>query len=435
MADHRVVVVGGGFAGLTVARRLKRAPVHVTLIDRRNHHLFQPLLYQVATGALSPANIASPLRGILASQQNCEIYLAEVTDFDLDRRKVLLVDGEVPFDSLVVAAGATHSYFGRNDWSTLAPGLKTIEDATEIRSRIYSVFEAAERETDPRVREELLTFVIVGGGPTGVELAGALAEIAHYTLKMEFRHIDPADARIYLVEAAPHILAAYEQVLADRARQSLERLSVNVRRKTKVVEIADDHVVFESEEGRQTIGTRTVLWAAGVQASPLAIKLATASGAEHDRAGRIVVQADMSLPNHPNVFVLGDMATYTHQEGHPLPGVAPVAIQQGKFVANLIQARLTGRQVKPFHYRDPGMMATIGRASAVAKIGRFRISGMTAWLLWLFVHLMSIVQFENRLLVFSQWMWNYLTFDRSARLITGHMIPATRKTPPADPPS
>jgi NADH:ubiquinone reductase (H+-translocating) len=416
---HRVVIVGGGFGGLTAARALRRAPVQVTLLDRRNFHLFQPLLYQVATGALSPANIAAPLRSILERQANCEVLLGDVRGFDIAGRKVLLADGEMPYDTLIVAAGARHSYFTHPEWERFAPGLKTIEDATEIRRRMLTAFEAAERETDPERRRMLLNFVIVGGGPTGVELAGALAEITRHTLADEFRHINPADAHVLLVEAAAHILGTYPQELSLKARAALESLGVSVRTHTKVTDIGADYVALETGGVTERLPTQTVLWAAGVEASPLAKHLAEATGAALDRAGRISVERDLSLVGHPEIFVLGDMANYVGQTGKPLPGVAPVAIQQGKFVAKLIAYRLLGRPLPEFHYRDLGNLATIGRSAAVAQFGSIHLSGFVAWLLWLFIHLMNLVNFRNRVLVFLQWGWNYLSYDRSARLITG----------------
>ena len=415
---HRVVIVGGGFGGLTAAQKLRKSPVQITLVDRRNFHLFQPLLYQVATGQLSPANIAAPLRSILERQRNCQVLLGEVTGFDVPGRRVLLADGELPYDTLIVAAGVRHSYFGRAEWESHAPGLKTIEDATEIRRRLLWAFEKAEREADPHRRRELLTFVVVGGGPTGVELAGALGEMSRYSLKHEFRHIDPADSNIVLVEASDRVLGTYPAALSELAQRSLERLGVTVRTTTKVSDLSADHVVLEWGGQSEQLPTRSVLWAAGVQASPLAKRLAEATGATLDRAGRIVVAADLSLPGHPEILVLGDMASYSHQDGKLLPGVAPVAIQQGKFVARLIDAKLRGKPLPTFRYRDLGNLATIGRSAAVADFGRLRFGGFLAWILWLFIHLMQLVNFRNRVLVFVQWAWNYVTYDRSALLIT-----------------
>lgn len=418
-APHRVVIVGGGFGGLTAARALRRAPVEITLVDRRNFHLFQPLLYQVATGALSPANIAAPLRWILRRQQNCTVLMGDVVGFDVANRRVLLADGDLPYDTLIAAAGARHSYFGHDDWERLAPGLKTVEDGTEIRRRLLVAFEVAERETDPKRRAAWLHFVIVGGGPTGVELAGALAGMARYTLKRDFRHINPADATIVLVEAADRVLTSFPADLSGKAAESLRELGVTVRAGTKVTEIHPDYVVLDGGGSSERLATQTVLWAAGVQASPLAAALAEATGAALDRAGRIVVEPDLSLAGYPNIFVLGDMANYPHQTSQPLPGVAPVAIQQGRFVARLIRRRLQGGPLPTFHYRDHGNLATIGRSAAVAHFGRLRFAGRLAWLLWLVVHIMELISFRNRLLVLLQWGWNYFTYDRSARLITG----------------
>jgi NADH:ubiquinone reductase (H+-translocating) len=427
MTDHsipaklprRILIIGGGFAGLHVAMGLKRAPVQVTLVDRRNFHLFQPLLYQVATGGLSPANIAAPLRGILARQRNCQVLMGEVTRIDLANRRVQIENRELAYDILVVAAGATHSYFGHPEWEQIAPGLKTIEDATEIRRRILTAFEAAERSNNADERRRLLNFVIVGAGPTGVELAGALAEISRHSLQGDFREINPAEAQIVLIEAGERVLAAYPPELSVKAEEALHRLGVAVRTRTAVEQISAEGVTLKTVSGTEFLATDTMLWAAGVQASPLARMLAEASGATLDRAGRIVVEADLSLPDQPGVFVLGDMAHYEGPDGKPLPGVAPVAISQGKFIAKLIKARLKGRKPPTYRYRDLGSLATIGRSAAVADIGKFHFSGFLAWLMWLFIHLMKIVSFRNRVLVFLQWGWSYFSYDRSARLITG----------------
>ncbi len=415
---HRVVIVGGGFAGLNVARKLRRAPVQVTLVDKRNFHLFQPLLYQVATGVLSPANIAAPLRWIVERQANCEVLLGEVTKIDVPNRRVAVEEAWLPYDTLVVATGAKYNYFGHPEWEPLAPALKTIEDATEIRRRVLVAFETAERIEDTEVRRRALTFVIVGAGPTGVEMAGALAEMARYSLEHEFRRINPAESRILLVEAGDRVLAAYPPELSVKSQQSLEKLGVIVRTHTRVADIAPKHVVLEWAGGSERLATETVIWAAGVSASSLAKELAAATGAVLDRAGRVSVEPDLSLPGHPEIFALGDMVNFSHQTGAPLPGVAPVAIQQGKYVAKRITSKLRGRSVPPFHYREFGNMATIGRSAAVADFGRFKFSGFIAWVLWLVVHLMNLVSFRNRLLVLVQWGWNYLTYDRSARLIT-----------------
>ena len=415
----RVVVIGGGFGGLETARKLRKSPVQVTLIDRRNFHLFQPLLYQVATAGLSPANIATPLRYIVRRQKNCEVLLANVTGFDPDRRRVILRDGEITYDILVLAAGASHSYFGHDEWAPLAPGLKTIEQATEIRRRIFMAFEMAERASDPQVRQELLTFAIIGGGPTGVELAGALAEIAHHTLTHDFRHINPNEARIMLIEAGPSVLGPYPPALRDRAAEKIRSLGIEILTGHRVIDIQPGEITIQSGDATVRLRTRTVLWGAGVQANPLAKGLAEATGVETDRAGRITVQPDLTIANHRDIFVIGDIACCMDAHGKPLPGLAPVAMQQGQFVARQIASLVHGRAPEPaFHYRDPGTMATIGRSMAVAQIGQRQFCGYFAWLLWLFVHLMQIVQFENRLLVLLQWMWNYVTHNRSARLIT-----------------
>jgi NADH dehydrogenase len=417
---HRVVIVGGGFGGLFTARALAHAPADVTLVDRRNFHLFQPLLYQVATGGLSPADIASPLRAVLRRQRNATVLLGQVTDLDPGARRLRFDAGGLDYDTLVLAAGARHHYFGHPEWEPLAPGLKTIEDATEIRRRILLAFESAEREDDPARRAAWLTFVIVGGGPTGVELAGALGEIANHTLRREFRRIDPRQARILLVEGAERILPPYAPRLSGRAEASLRRLGVQVLDATHVTEIRPDAVVVERAGASERIPTRVVLWAAGVQASPLGRLLHERTGAPLDRAGRVVVEPDLSLPGHPEIFVLGDLASFAHQTGAPLPGVAPVAMQQGRYVARLVLRRLRG-QAPPgaFRYRDPGSLATIGRGAAVAQFGRLQLSGYPAWLAWLFVHLLNLVEFENRLLVLVQWAWSYWTWNRAARLITG----------------
>jgi NADH dehydrogenase len=414
-----VVIIGGGFGGLYAARTLKSAPVQITLIDRRNFHLFQPLLYQVATGWLSPADIASPLRTVLKRQRNVQVLLAEALDIDVTNRRVILKDGSVSYDTLIVATGARHHYFGHAQWEQFAPGLKTIEDATEIRRRILSAFEAAEREADPEHVRSWLTFVIVGGGPTGVELAGTLGELAQDTLRHDFRHINPAESRILLVEGADRILPTYAAELSAKAAAALARLGVSVHTGATVTDVQPDAVIIRRNAQSEHIPTRTVLWAAGVQASPLGRILATATGVELDRAGRVMVAPDLRIPNHPDIFVIGDLAHYRNQQGQPLPGVAPVAMQQGRYVAELIQRRLRGQTPPPFHYRDRGSMAIVGRAEAVADVRGRRFSGLLAWLAWLFIHLMNLVEFENRLLVVIQWAWNYFTRNRSARLITG----------------
>jgi NADH dehydrogenase len=417
---HRVVIVGGGFGGLYAAQALRKAPVQVTLVDRRNFHLFQPLLYQVATGGLSPGDIASPLRAVLGRQPNATVLLGEMVDLDPARRRVVLSDGEVPYDTLVLATGATHHYFGHDDWAALAPGLKTIEDATEIRRRVFLAFEAAEREPDAERRRAWLTFAIVGAGPTGVELAGALAEIANETLRHDFRHIDPREASILLLEATDRVLPPYHPDLSVDAAAALERLGVSPLTGATVTAL-DDHGLTLMRAGREErIAAHTVMWAAGVQASPLGAVLRDRAGARLDRAGRVVVEPDLTVPGHPEVFVIGDLAHCAGEAGRPLPGVAPVAMQQGRWVADLVQARCEGQDHPgAFRYHDRGSLAVIGRGSAVADLGWLRFSGYPAWLAWLFIHVLYLVEFENRLLVLMQWGWNYLTWNRGARLITG----------------
>ena len=416
---HRVVIIGGGFGGLSAARQLKHLPVEVTLLDRCNYHLFQPLLYQVATGALSPANISAPLRHILKNQKNTKVLLAEATHIDAANRRVILSDGAVEYDTLIVAAGASHQYFGHDEWEQFAPGLKTIEDATDMRSRILLAFEAAERESDPQKLHAWMTFVIVGAGPTGAELAGALGEIANDTLRHDFRNINPSEARIILVEGAGRVLPTYPEKLSKAAQEMLARLGVIVRTGAMVTDIAHGSVTIREGDRTEKIPTRTVLWAAGVLASPLSRVLAAEAGANLDRAGRVIVEPDLTISGHPEIFVIGDLANFSHQGGKPLPGVAQPAIQAGHYVGKTIERRLRGKKIEPFHYVDKGNLATIGRAAAVADLNWLRLSGWPAWMIWLFIHLLYIVQFQNRLLVLLQWAWLYVTYDRSARLITG----------------
>jgi NADH dehydrogenase len=416
---HRVVIIGGGFGGLYTARKLRRAPVELTLIDRRNHHLFQPLLYQVATGTLSPANIAAPLRALLKRQRNTRVLLAEAREIDVTGRRVILDEGELPYDTLVVATGSSHSYFGHDDWEEFAPGLKSIEDATTIRRNILLAFEEAERSGNPEAIDALLTFAVVGAGPTGVELAGQVCEIARHTLRGEFRAIRPEEARVCLIEFQDRVLPTYPADLSAKALRSLEALGVEVLTGAEVTRVEADRITYRRQGIEQVLAAHTILWAAGVQASPLGRAIAAATGAEIDRAGRVIVEPDLSLPSHPEIFVIGDLANFKHQNAKPLPGVAPVAMQQGRYVAKLIRARLSGDSLPTFHYRDRGTLATIGRYKAVADLRFARASGLLAWLIWLFVHLMSIVQFGNRLLIFIQWGWSYLTRERAARLITG----------------
>lgn len=414
-----VVIVGGGFAGLYCARGLRGDAARVTLIDRRNFHLFQPLLYQVATASLSPADIASPIRTVLRRQKNTEVWLGEVTDIDVSRRVVVLDDGgEVGYDYLVLATGATHGYFGRDDWAARAPGLKTIEDATEIRRRFLLAFEAAERESDAAKRRSLLTFVIVGAGPTGVELAGAMAEIARQVMPEDFRAIDTTTTRIILLEGIDRVLPTYPPDLSEKAQQQLKRLGVEVRTNSLVTEIGTDCVRI----GEETIAAANVFWAAGVAASKLGARL----GVGVDKAGRVVVEPDCSVPGHPEVFVLGDLASARQSDGTPVPGVAQGAIQMGKHAARQILRDLKRLPRQPFRYLDKGDLATIGRAAAVARLRRLKLSGFPAWLIWVVVHIMYLIGFRNRVLVMLQWAWAYLTYHRGIRLITGEREPTAR---------
>lgn len=419
---HHIVIVGGGFGGLYAAQAFRRQPVEVTLIDKRNFHLFQPLLYQVATGGLSPGDIASPLRGVLNRQKNTRVLLGEVVDIDPSEKKVTLRDDVIWYDSLILATGARHSYFGNDNWEALAPGLKTVEDATEMRRRIFLAFEAAEREPNPAIRQGWMNFIIVGGGPTGVELAGALAELAHHTLVNDFREIDPREAHILLLEGSDRILPAYPEDLSHKATRCLEKLGVTVKTNHMVTSVKQHAVIVKHEGQEEIIPARTVLWGAGVQASPLGRLLAEKTGAELDRIGRVVVESDLSLPEYPDIYVIGDLAHFAHQTGDPLPGVAPVAMQQGRYVARRIIDKLNKKPVKPFHYIDKGNMAVIGRAAAVADLKWLRMSGYPAWLAWLFIHLLYLVEYENRILVLIQWAWSYFTRNRGARLITGQDI-------------
>ena len=409
---EHVVIVGGGFGGLYAARALRREPVQVTLLDRRNHHLFQPLLYQVATAALSPGDIASPIRWILRHQKNVEVLLADVVRVDPARRALVLRDdGEISYDYLILATGTTHAYFGHDEWRGIAPGLKTLEDALEMRRRILLAYERAEREQDPAKRRALLTFVVIGGGPTGVELAGALAEISRQSLARDFRHFDPGSARIILVEAGPTLLAAFPESLRQSAQKDLERLGVEVRLGTFVTGVRNGRV----DVGNVAIDAATILWAAGVSASSLGATL----GVPTDRAGRVLVQPDLTVPGHPEIFVIGDLAALIGPGGKALPGVAQVAIQMGRHaVKNIIRA-LEHQPYRAFVYKDLGNMATIGRASAIADFGRLRLSGWFAWLAWLFVHIMNLIGFRNRIVVLVQWAWAYFSYQRAIRLITG----------------
>ncbi len=424
MPNHRVVIIGGGFGGLYAAQALEESPVDITLIDRRNFHLFQPLLYQVATGTLAPGDIAFPLRLIVEHQQNIRVLLGDVVGFDISNKSVMLRDGGVfPYDTLILASGSEPNYFGHDEWRTHAPGLKTVEDATSMRSRILMSFEQAERESDPEKIKSWLTFLVVGAGPTGVELAGALAEIAHKTLRDGFRHISPSSAKVFLIDAVELVLPGYPAELSKKAKQSLEHLGVTVRGGCKVTDVKADAVMIEAGGKPERIPTRTVLWTAGVRASPLGQLIGIATGAEIDRGGRVVVNSDLSVPGHPELFVIGDLANPSAQEKQTLPGVAPVAMQQGRYVAQLIEKRLVGKTVPAFKYHDRGSIATIGRNRAVANLGWIKFSGFFAWLAWAFIHIVEIIEFENKIMVILQWGWNYVTWNRTDLLIT--QMPAT----------
>lgn len=413
MSNPKVVIIGAGFGGLWAAKALAHEPVDVIVIDRRNHHVFQPLLYQVATAALSPGDIASPVRWILRRQKNVTVWLAEATAIDVDRRVVKLADGEVSYDHLIVSAGVSHAYFGHDEWQPAAPGLKTLEDALEIRRRILLAFEQAERESDPSVQRRLLTFVVVGGGPTGVELAGSLAEISRHALAHDFRSIHPESARIILVEGGPNVLPTYPFELSDFARRALERLGVTVWTGSPVTGIAPGRVRVGGDE----IEVGTVLWAAGVLASPLGATL----GAPRDRSGRIQVNEDLTIPGHSEVYVVGDLATFVTREGRTLPGVAQVAMQQATHAARNIARVVAGKPREPFVYKNFGDMATIGRNAAVGEgVVMFgRVRGYFGWWLWLFIHILKLIGFRNRLTVLTQWAFSYMTYQRSVRLITG----------------
>ena len=411
-AAHHFVIVGGGFAGLWATRALASAPVRITLIDRHNHHLFQPLLYQVATAGLSAPDIAAPLRHILRRQRNVEVRMAAVTGIDADAKRIALDDGaSLDFDSLLLASGATHAYFGNVHWAEHAPGLKTLDDALDLRRKLLLAFECAEAASDPAEREAWLHFAIVGGGPTGVELAGTLAEIARHTLKDEFRNIDPAQARVRLIEAGPRVLAAFPDDLSAKAKRQLEKLGVDVALGTPVKEINADGYQL----GDTFVPAKTVVWAAGVAASPLGAML----GVPLDRAGRVQVQPDLSVPGHPDIFVAGDLAALTQANGKPVPGVAPAAKQMGRLVAHNIRARLSGSTTNAFAYKDYGNLATIGRMAAVVHLGKLKFSGLLAWWFWLVMHVFFLIGFRNRLVVLLNWWWAYWSYQRAARIILG----------------
>ena len=417
----RVIIVGSGFGGLEAAKKLACKDVNVTVIDRTNYHLFQPLLYQVATAALSPADIAAPVRAVLSKCRNVEVILAEVQSVDVDAKKVKTVDLDINYDYLILATGARHSYFGHDEWEKLAPGLKSLEDAIELRRRILLAFEYAEKITDEAARRAALNFVIIGGGPTGVEMAGAIAEISRHTLAKDFRHIDPSQARVILIEGEPRLLAAYPEDLSASARKQLEDLGVEVRTGTRATKLSEAGVQVNGE----FIPCRVKIWAAGNNASFVGKTL----GAPVDRVGRVIVNDDLTIPGHPEVQVVGDLANFPHQTGQPLPGISPVAMQQGRHAARNVLAMTQGRKPQRFRYWDKGTMATIGRNKAVADLRFMHLSGLPAWLAWLFVHIVFLVGFRNRLVVLFQWAWAYLTFDKGARLITRNF--QSEQRPPA----
>jgi len=418
---HRVIVLGGGFGGLSAVQRLKRAPVEVILIDRRNFHLFQPLMYQIATGSLSPGEIAAPLRGVLSRQKNTQVLLGEVSDIDPAAKKIQLLDGAIfDYDSLIVATGSQTSYYGNDSWREWAPSLKSVEEATAIRHKILYAFERAERAATHEESRAWLTFVIVGAGATGMELAGALAEIANETLKHDFRHINPQEARILLVEGGPRVLPSFPEDLSAKAEKLVTKLGVEVMKGVMVTSINADGVTFRRGDKTESLAAHTVLWAGGVETTTFGRKLAQRTHAETDKSGRIKVNPDLTIPNHPDIFIVGDLAHATDQDGKPMPGVAQVAIQGGAFAAKTIKARIENKKAEAaFHYFNKGDMAVIGRAAAVANIFGFHLSGFIAWFTWLFIHLIYIVEFQNRVMVFIQWGFEYLTFSRGARLITG----------------
>jgi NADH dehydrogenase len=422
-SPHRIVIIGGGFTGLYAAQALRDAPVEVTLIDKRNFHLFQPLLYQVATGGLSPGDISSPLRAVLSKCRNTKVLMDEVTDIDPSTHTVTLRHDTVTYDSLIVATGVSHHYFGNEHWSEQAPGLKTIEDALEMRRRIFLAFEAAEREPDPVKRQAWLNFVVVGGGPTGVELAGALAELAYGTLKSDFRSIDTSETKILLVEGMDRLLPPYPPDLSIQAEAALQGLGVTIQTGTFVTQIEKGMVTMKQGDRIQQVAARTVLWAAGVKASAMGKVLSDRAGAELDRVGRVIVNADFSIPNHPDIYVVGDLANYAHLGGKPLPGTGAVAMQQGSYIARHLKAKLRNKTPKPFKYFDAGSLAVIGRNAAVARLGNFHFAGFPAWLIWVFIHIYYLVEFDNKLVVMIQWAWNYFTRKQGTRLITGNVLP------------
>jgi NADH dehydrogenase len=418
-APHEVVIIGGGFGGLYAAKALSNTNVNVTLIDKRNFHLFQPLLYQVATGTLSPSDISAPLRSVFSKSKNTKVFLGEVSDIDPKKQQVILGDEIIPYDTLIVATGANHSYFGKDHWKEFAPGLKTVEDAIEMRRRIFSAFEAAEKETDAKQRQAFLTFVIVGGGPTGVELAGAIAELAYKTLKEDFRNIDTSETKILLLQGGDRILPHIAPVLSKVAVESLQKLGVVIHTQTRVTNIENDIVTFKQNGELTEIPSKTILWAAGVQGSALGKILAERTDVECDFSARVIVEPDLTIKDYKNIFVIGDLANFSHQNGKPLPGVAPVAKQEGEYVGKLIQLRLQGHTLPQFNYNDVGSLAMIGQNLAVVDLGFIKLTGFIAWVFWLIIHIYFLIEFDTKIVVIIQWAWNYITRNRRSRLITG----------------
>ncbi|MDJ0717823.1 MAG: NAD(P)/FAD-dependent oxidoreductase [Prochloraceae cyanobacterium] len=415
---HHVVIIGGGFGGLYAAQTLAKSPVKVTLIDKRNFHVFQPLLYQVATGGLSPADISSPIRALVNKNKNIQVLMGEVLDINPEKQTVKLRHKEIAYDSLIVATGVTHQYFGNEDWENHAPGLKTIEDALEIRRRIFIAFEAAEKETTAEKQQDWLTFAIIGAGPAGVELAGALAEVAHGTLKDDFRNIDTAKAKIILFSSRDRVLPTYPDKLSLKAQKSLEGLGVIVKTGARAIDIQKDTLTIRIGDRVEKIAAKTIVWTAGMKASGMSKILAERTGVQIDRSGRIIVAKDFKLPGYDNIFAIGDLAHYAHQDNKPLPGIAPVAMQEGQYVARLITSNIKGETIRPFYYFDSGSLAVIGKHEAVVDLGFIKLSGFLAWCVWMFIHVFYLLEFDNKLIVMIQWAWNYFTFSKGARLIT-----------------
>lgn len=417
--NHHVVIVGGGFGGLYAAKALRKSSIKITLVDKRNFHLFQPLLYQVATGELSPGDIASPLRAIFAKSKNINVLASEMIDLDPHTQKIILNDGNIDYDTLILATGVEPNYFGHDDWNINAPGLKTIEDALEIRGRILYALETAEKEKKPSVRKSWLTYVVIGGGATGVELTGAIAELAFRSTVNDFRNFNKKEINIILVEAADRLLSTYHESLSSEAERSLTRFGVNIKKNTMVTAVENDRITITSENGTEDIFTRNVIWTAGIKANSISKIISQKSGAQLDRNGRIIVNKDLSVSEFKNIFVIGDLAHISDDSGKPLPGIAPVAIQEGRYIAKYIQAQLSGENIKPFVYKNKGMLAVVSRNAAIADFGWLKFSGFVAWFLWIFTHILYLIEFDNKFIVMFQWAWNYFTNRRGTRLITG----------------